>query len=500
MSKAAEDRIFGSYLFVNHANKGKIKKVKNTLKEYRKTAKDISKFLWDAFFRTGKLPHRKKINIKHIPSYLSERYKYVCLWQVYDVLSGYIAGIQYKFANIVFNSSLNKEDKLILLALNNVNGWLVYDKEEIEIYERKGKDVEKKTVKVLEFHKKLARKIFKHLLSKNRKPRFNNISMHLDGKVVDISKKKENKAVEFDYWLKIATLEKGKPIYIPLKANTYAEKLEGEFLNYCQVVKDDDGNIEFRVVKELKKKEYIPLTDEIAIDLGLNPLFAINKGDLFGRNFLDVLKSFDEKITKRMASLQKRNIKPRDDKKYRQYVDKLRDYLKNEINRLLNRLIKIYRPKKIVVEMLDFRSPELSKRLNRLIQDFGKKYIKQKLERLQKLYGIEIVEINPAYTSQECSSCGYVDERNRKNTQEFECRACKNKVNAQINGAKNILKRSSLGSLYLTKKQVLKILIERYLERLKGCKSPPLDILVGNSYFKDYIENILNPCQSLTSS
>jgi transposase, IS605 OrfB family, central region len=306
--------------------------------------------------------------------------------------------------------------------------------------------------------------------------------------------------LNFDYWIKIATLEKGKPIYIPLKANTYAEKLEGEFLNYCQVVEDDDGNIEFRVVKELKKKEYIPLTDEIAIDLGLNPLFATDKGDLFGRNFLDVLKSLDEKITKRMASLQKRNIKPRDDKKYRQYVDKLRDYLKNEIKRLLNVIVKIYKPKRIILEKLDFRSPELSKRLNRLIQRFGKKYIKQKLERLQQLYGIEIIEINPAYTSQECSSCRYVDERNRKNTQEFECKACKNKINAQINGAKNILKRSSLGSLYLTKKQVLKILIERYLERLKGCKSPPLDILKGNPYFKDYLESILNPCQSLTSS
>ena len=174
-----EDRIFGSYLFKNYANKGKIKKVKNTLKEYRKTAKDISKFIWDVFFQTGKLPHRKKINIKHIPSYLSERYKYVCAWQVYNVLSGYIAGIQYQFANIVFNSSLNKEDKLILLALNNVNGWLVYDKDEIEIYGRKGKDIEKKTVKVLELHKKLARKIFKDLLGKNKRPRFNNISMHL---------------------------------------------------------------------------------------------------------------------------------------------------------------------------------------------------------------------------------------------------------------------------------------------------------------------------------
>jgi len=95
----------------------------------------------------------------------------------------------------------------------------------------------------------------------------------------------------------------------------------------------------------LKKKEYIPATDEIAIDLGLNPLFATNKGDLFGRNFLDVLKAFDSKITKRMSSLQKRNIRPRDDKKYREYRKNFIDYVKNEINRLINVIIKIYKPK-----------------------------------------------------------------------------------------------------------------------------------------------------------
>jgi putative transposase len=33
-----------------------------------------------------------------------------------------------------------------------------------------------------------------------------------------------------------------------------------------------------------------------------------------------------------------------------------------------------------------------------MIQNFGKRYIKQKLQRLQELYGIEIIEINPAYT------------------------------------------------------------------------------------------------------
>ena len=64
-------------------------------------------------------------------------------------------------------------------------------------------------------------------------------------------------------------------------------------------------------------------------------------------------------------------------------------------------------------------------------------------------------------------------DKSRKDTQEFECQACGNKTNAQINGAKNIFKRSSLESLHLTKKQVLKILTERYLERLKGCKVLP---------------------------
>jgi len=57
-----------------------------------------------------------------------------------------------------------------------------------------------------------------------------------------------------------------------------------------------------------------------------------------------------------------------------------------------------------------------------------------------------------------------------------------------VNSAKNLLERSSLREFhpYLPKKQVLKVLIKRHLERLKGCKSAPLDILKGN---------ILNPRQ-----
>lgn len=298
-------KIYGTYEFKHFANKGKIEKIKAVLKEYRKTAKDIANFLWTEFFKNRNLPHKKKISIKHIPSNLSERYKYVCLWQIYGVLESYISILQSKFVKIVLNSNLNRDDKLILLALNNHKAWLKYEGNTITAYDGK----ERKKLEVKDFHKLISKKIFKRLLKTNRKPRFKNISMHLDGKVVEFLSKQENKAKSFDYWIKVSTLEKGNPVYIPLKKNSYAESLEGEFLNFCQVV-ERNGSLEFRIVKELEKKKYIPKTDTVAIDLGLNPLFATDKGDLIGRYFLSFLTELDEKITKRMAFLQKNGIKP----------------------------------------------------------------------------------------------------------------------------------------------------------------------------------------------
>ena len=104
--------IYGTFEFKHFANKGKIEKIKTVLKEYRKTAQNIANYLWMEFFKSGgNLPHKKKISVKHIPSNLSERYKYVCLWQVHCVLQSYISNLQRQFADIVWNSTLSREDK-----------------------------------------------------------------------------------------------------------------------------------------------------------------------------------------------------------------------------------------------------------------------------------------------------------------------------------------------------------------------------------------------------
>jgi len=196
------------------------------------------------------------------------------------------------------------------------------------------------------------------------------------------------------------------------------------------------------LVKNLKKEEYEPKMDKLALDLGLNNLFATNLGELYGRNFSKLLKKYDEIITLLAKNRQKQKLRTLS-KKYKKLVNKIKAYLKNEINRTLNDIIKNNKPKEIIVERLNFTSPKLSKKLNRMLSNFGKRAIEEKFKSLEERYNIKITEVNPAYTSQTCNKCGYIDKRNRKSQEVFICGFCGKKQNADINASKNILARSS---------------------------------------------------------
>jgi len=38
--------------------------------------------------------------------------------------------------------------------------------------------------------------------------------------------------------------------------------------------------------------------------------------------------------------------------------------------------------------------------------------------------GVPVVFVDPAYTSQQCSECDYIDKRNRASQARFQCRSC----------------------------------------------------------------------------
>lgn len=57
--------------------------------------------------------------------------------------------------------------------------------------------------------------------------------------------------------------------------------------------------------------------------------------------------------------------------------------------------------------------------------------------------GIEVALVDPAYTSQRCSTCGYTAKNNRRKGT-FACRSCGFIANADVNAAINIRDKSLL--------------------------------------------------------
>ena len=52
-----------------------------------------------------------------------------------------------------------------------------------------------------------------------------------------------------------------------------------------------------------------------------------------------------------------------------------------------------------------------------------------------------MILVDPAYTSQECSNCGYISRDNRKSQSDFLCKLCGLEINADYNASINISQR-----------------------------------------------------------
>jgi len=468
-------RIIRTYKLEHHINLAKQIKLFDVLKEYRIASKRISNFQWRLFFQEGKVD--KEVDIKNITSKLSERFKRNSCYQVVSILDSYISNRQNEFVEMVYNSSIKEETRIHLFQINRRELWF------------------KKEHKIFSIEELfLARKIFKHILSKHRKPSFRHSNMLLNTNVAEIILSDKTKTT-FDYWIHFSTLDKGKPILLPLKTNKYFDGINGKLQKSVQFNLSEEGKLSVCLMKEIPKQTIPFKTNEIGADIGLKNLITLKSGDVFGRNFYGRLKHYDKILTKLISNRQKQGLSVKS-RRYSLLIRRLRAWIKNEVRRIFNRIVKLYSPKKIVIERLDFRGQKLSKWMNRLLCKFGKGEIINKLESLKQEYGIDYQEVPAAYTSQTCPNeeCGYVDAKNRPTQEKFVCKCCGYTRNADFVGSKNVFVRSSdkeLSSVYLSKSKILQTLVMRFLERHSRHYSMANSLLLNsNPYFKDYLEKL----------
>ncbi|MDR9430246.1 MAG: transposase [Natronomonas sp.] len=65
----------------------------------------------------------------------------------------------------------------------------------------------------------------------------------------------------------------------------------------------------------------------------------------------------------------------------------------------------------------------------------------QYVEYKAEMYGIEVEQVSPAYTSQRCSMCGFTHESNRQSKHQFVCQKCEYELDADYNASKNIARK-----------------------------------------------------------
>ncbi|AIY90581.1 RNA-guided endonuclease InsQ/TnpB family protein [Geoglobus acetivorans] len=187
----------------------------------------------------------------------------------------------------------------------------------------------------------------------------------------------------------------------------------------------------------------------LAIDLGLgNFATCISTGGtpfiIEGRG----LKSFNRWWNRENAKLQsiydKQGIKM--GRKIAWLLRKRKNVINNFMNQAVSHIVKYCLSNRIgnvvIGELKDIKQNiNLGRINNQNFQYIPYGLFKQKLKTKCEYYGINYIEVNEAYTSQTCSVCGDINRNNRKHRGLYVCGECGSVLNADVNGALNILKK-----------------------------------------------------------
>ncbi|MGH9841057.1 MAG: RNA-guided endonuclease InsQ/TnpB family protein [Blastocatellia bacterium] len=280
--------------------------------------------------------------------------------------------------------------------------------------------------------------------------------------------------------LSIASLEKGERIAIPLKG-------EGEI----------KGNIRLVLMAETRSVEVhvsfdvdVPANTSngvVAVDVGLTEVFVDDEGDHYGEEIGEIgkkdarqlnvkgkkrnkLGALREKYMSQGKKKKARHIKRYNlgTKKKQELKRRTKMSLENQINRAINEILKKRQPTIIVTEKLDFRGKAQSKEMSRRVNQWRRSTLKERVEFKASAAGCRREQVNPAYTSQMCPQCGYLDKANRKG-EAFQCLNCEHAGDADHIGAQNLKSRyfDSRITLYTPKETVREILLKDYNARLE---------------------------------
>ena len=233
-------------------------------------------------------------------------------------------------------------------------------------------------------------------------------------------------SAHFFWCVRASCLDQGTRVNIPLAYNPYLAQLK-PLAKSCMAQKRN-GRWSFQFVENLPGSDFDAKQGKIGLDVGLNALAATSDGRLYGASFKPKFDKQYKKVQKIRGNRQRQDLKENSPRLARE-ERRLTGMVKTAVGQLANRLVRTYPGTTFVIEDLDLSGCKGQKR-----------FAYRALHRaLANKASVKVV--NPAYSSQMCPSCGYINKGNRSGIK-FECRSCGRKSHADVVGARNLLRRS----------------------------------------------------------
>ncbi len=281
-------------------------------------------------------------------------------------------------------------------------------------------------------------------------------------------------------YIKLMGLKPRQRMVIPLTGST---PIRG---NIRVVLDFENERIEVHYTATVKAMPR--LTGEVCgLDAGVREVFTDDLGNQYGVGFGQTLGEISQKLNdkgrkrNKLHQLAKKAQakgnwrKAKRIKKFNLGQQKLnrtrrksRAELARQINTAVNQVLKKRHPSVMVTEKLDIRGKAKSKRVSRLVSLWTRSILKDRVEFMASARGSRREQVNPAYSSQMCPICGYV-QRDNRNGDMFQCIRCKHADHADRVAAKNLKARKDDPEifLYTPKERVKAILLARFTARLE---------------------------------
>ncbi len=226
------------------------------------------------------------------------------------------------------------------------------------------------------------------------------------------------------------------PLVIPLYFHQY---LEGRITSLILSYNTRRKKIIAYLTMELPDVQVEEPSSFLGIDRGIKRVAVCSNNRFYPTNHILAVKWRYQQLRKELQSKGTRSAK----RKLRIISGRERRFMTDE-NRKIAKWICNMPYNCIVLENVrglkqhSKNKKKVSKHLRRRFGNWSyyqlERFIIERAEKLSKF----VLFVNPRYTSQRCSQCGYIAKANRSSQSHFFCRECFCELNADLNAARNL--------------------------------------------------------------